>query len=168
MNARDAWREVCMAEYRITGDMLKATAFADSVEQRIRAEALREAQGEVVAWLVKKASEGTPLADLASKADRGAIRIFLEAGEKATTAATTATPPLTDHLAALLAAILAHGGEWSTARVQALYRKSGPVAPLRATARKDLHALHAMGHLVHHDERGRQFYTLNDCAGGTR
>ncbi|MGW4388237.1 hypothetical protein [Streptomyces sp. NPDC004685] len=81
--------------------------------------------------------------------------------EKATAAAATATPPLSDRLAALLAAIHAQGGEWSTAKVQALYRKSDPVAPLRATARKDLHALHAMGHLVQHDERGRQFYTFN-------
>lgn len=43
MSEREAWREVCMAEYRITGDMLKATAFADSVKQRIRVETLREA-----------------------------------------------------------------------------------------------------------------------------
>ena len=43
MSARDAWREVCMVEYRISGDILKATAFADSVENRIRAEVLREA-----------------------------------------------------------------------------------------------------------------------------
>lgn len=40
---RDAWQEVCMMEYRITGDMLKATACADSVEQRFRTAALREA-----------------------------------------------------------------------------------------------------------------------------
>jgi len=47
MSARDAWREVCMAEYRITGDMVKATAFADSVEQRIRAEVLHEAAEKI-------------------------------------------------------------------------------------------------------------------------
>ncbi len=46
MSARDAWREVCMAEYRITGNMLKATEFADSVEQRIRTETLLEAAEE--------------------------------------------------------------------------------------------------------------------------
>ena len=47
MSARDAWREVCMAQYRITGDMMKATAFADSVEKRIRAEVLREAAEKI-------------------------------------------------------------------------------------------------------------------------
>lgn len=99
---------------------------------------------------------------------RLAARLRAMAAEKSSRDAANATPPLTDHLAALLAAIHAHGGEWSTAKVQALYRKPGPEVPLRATARKDLHALHAMGHLVVHHERGRQFYTLNDCAGGAR
>ena len=55
MSACDAWREVCMAEYRITGDMVKATAFADSVEQRIRAEVLREA-----AEKIREAMDYTP------------------------------------------------------------------------------------------------------------
>lgn len=86
--------------------------------------------------------------------------------EKATAPATTTTPEPAGRLAVLLDAIHTRGGEWSTAKVQALYRKSGPVAPLRAAACKDLHALHAMGHLVHHDERGRQFYTLNSSTGG--
>lgn len=47
-----------------------------------RAEVLREAKCEVIAWLVKKAREGTPVEQLASKVDRGAIRLFLETGKK--------------------------------------------------------------------------------------
>ncbi len=45
-----------------------------------RAEILAEAKTEVVAWLVKKAAEGTPVGELASKVDRGAVRIFLGTG----------------------------------------------------------------------------------------
>lgn len=44
------------------------------------AELLAEAKIEVVAWLVKKAAEGTPVGELASKVDRGAVRIFLGTG----------------------------------------------------------------------------------------
>lgn len=46
-----------------------------------RAEVLQEAKRDVVAWLVKKAREGTPIERLADKVDRGAIRIFLETGK---------------------------------------------------------------------------------------
>lgn len=46
-----------------------------------RAEILAEAKVEVVAWLVKKAAEGNdPIESLASKVDRGAVRIFLGTG----------------------------------------------------------------------------------------
>lgn len=45
-----------------------------------RAALLAEAKIEVVAWLVKKAREGTPVGELASKVDRGAVRIFLGTG----------------------------------------------------------------------------------------
>ncbi|WP_328742924.1 hypothetical protein OG436_29475 [Streptomyces caniferus] len=43
MSAQEAWREVCMTEYRITGDMQKATTFADSVETRLTDAALSRA-----------------------------------------------------------------------------------------------------------------------------
>lgn len=33
---RAAWREICMMEYRITGDMQKATACADRIEKVYR------------------------------------------------------------------------------------------------------------------------------------
>ena len=45
-----------------------------------RAEILAEAKVEVVAWLVKKDREDTPVGHLASKVDRGAVRIFLGTG----------------------------------------------------------------------------------------
>lgn len=50
----------------------------DEALDAYRAEVLAEAdllpKADVVAWLVKKAREGTPIEQLASKADRGAIR----------------------------------------------------------------------------------------------
>lgn len=45
-----------------------------------RTEVLAEAKVEVVAWLVKKTAEDTPVARLADKVDRGAVRIFLGTG----------------------------------------------------------------------------------------
>ncbi|WP_069630835.1 hypothetical protein [Streptomyces niveus] len=45
-----------------------------------RAEVLAEAKTETVAWLVKKAREGAPVGELASKLDRGAVRIFIGTG----------------------------------------------------------------------------------------
>jgi hypothetical protein len=54
---------------------------ARAVRDAYRAELLAEAKTEVVAWLVKKAAEGNdPIESLASKVDRGAIRIFLGTG----------------------------------------------------------------------------------------
>jgi hypothetical protein len=49
----------------------------------VRAEALAEAKDEVVDWLVKKAHEGTEVARLADKVERGAIRLFLDAERSA-------------------------------------------------------------------------------------
>ncbi|MGW6638485.1 hypothetical protein [Streptomyces cyaneofuscatus] len=43
MSDRTAWIEVCMAEYRITGDMLMSTAFADRIESAFKRAALTEA-----------------------------------------------------------------------------------------------------------------------------
>jgi len=49
----------------------------------VRTDALAEAKSEVVDWLVKKAHEGTEVARLADKVERGAIRIFLDAERSA-------------------------------------------------------------------------------------
>ncbi|MFE0137664.1 hypothetical protein ACFWY6_39825 [Streptomyces sp. NPDC059037] len=93
------------------------------------------------------------------------------AGEKSSREA-IATPRLTGRLAQLLDAIRTHRGEWTTKRVQDLYRGT-PLAPpnapagrLRAVARGDLRDLHAWGHLVEHDEKGRHFYTLSTRKDG--
>ncbi|WP_405927893.1 hypothetical protein OG554_03590 [Streptomyces griseus] len=56
MSDRTAWTEVCMAEYRITGDMLKATAFADRIERAFKRAALEEA-----ADLLRQELEGAAL-----------------------------------------------------------------------------------------------------------
>lgn len=53
---------------------------ARAVRDAHRAEILAEAKTEVVAWLVKKDRENTPVGHLASKVDRGAVRIFLGTG----------------------------------------------------------------------------------------
>lgn len=52
----------------------------DGYLDEYRAEVLAEAQDELVAWLVKKAREQKlwDAGTLASKVDRGAVRIFLE------------------------------------------------------------------------------------------
>ena len=52
---------------------------ASELIDAFRAELLVEAKTEVVAWLAKKANEDTPVWQLASKVDRGAIRLFLDA-----------------------------------------------------------------------------------------
>jgi hypothetical protein len=57
-----------------------ARAFLAEHDAHVRAAALAEAQDELVAWLVKKAREQKTwnAGTLASKVDRGAVRIFLE------------------------------------------------------------------------------------------
>lgn len=73
----------------------------------------------------------------------------------------------TGRVAQLLDAIRAQGGEWTTRRVLALYRRLN-LAPrdmrhahLRSVAHGDLRDLCAWGWLVCHDEPNRLFYTLN-------
>lgn len=73
MSARDDLRDCFLSDSR---DRFDAAVDA------YRAEVLAEAKIEVVAWLVKKASE-QPMQDagvLASKVDRGAVRIFIGSG----------------------------------------------------------------------------------------
>lgn len=74
------------------GLLAKATLRAiterlEAAYTEVRIEALAEAKSEVVDWLVKKAHEGTEVARLADKVERGAIRIFLDAERSATAAA---------------------------------------------------------------------------------
>ena len=73
-NCDTAYLDACYAwdtdPHQITAELL----------DEHRAEVLAEAKVETVAWLVKKANEGTPVGELASKVDRGAVRIFLGTG----------------------------------------------------------------------------------------
>ncbi|MFF1958018.1 hypothetical protein ACFVWX_13630 [Streptomyces sp. NPDC058220] len=98
--------------------------------------------------------------------------------EKASAPAPTATPQpersgewapaaaLRDRLADLLAHIRKHPGRtWTTEDVRKFYLSQ---APKRATCRRDLTALRAMGWLTEHDEPGRRFFTLNTRKDGQR
>lgn len=102
--------------------------------------------------------DGAPVALLLDDEHREALGLILvdPTGENE-----VATPELTGRLAQLLDAVRTQGGEWTTHRGQAIYRALGDRTPLRTAVRKDLQALHAMGHLVQHEQRGRHFYTLN-------
>lgn len=64
--------------------------------------------------------------------------------------------------ALLLAVIRDWQGEWTTTRVQKLYRSRAYAAPMRKTARDDLAQLHRQGLLVLNDtDPNRRCYTLN-------
>jgi hypothetical protein len=74
--------EYIVQALRMQGAMYEddARQFLTEHDDRVRATALAEAKVEVVAWLVKKAAEGYDVGGLASKVDRGAVRIFLGTG----------------------------------------------------------------------------------------
>jgi hypothetical protein len=80
---------------------------------------------------------------------------------------TTVPAEPTGRLAHLLTAVRQQGGEWTTKRVLALYRRLrlGPAdmrhTHLRSVARGDLRDLASWGYLVTHDEPNRLHYTLN-------
>jgi hypothetical protein len=80
MSARDEAVEMIR---RICPAHLSADEYGQILAEKFdahRAELLAEAKVEVVAWLVKKDRENTPVGHLASKVDRGAVRIFLGMG----------------------------------------------------------------------------------------
>jgi hypothetical protein len=80
MSARDEAVEMIR---RICPAHLSADEYGQILAEKFdahRAEVLAEAKVEVVAWLVKKDRENTPVGELASKVDRGAVRIFLGTG----------------------------------------------------------------------------------------
>jgi hypothetical protein len=83
-----------------------------------------------------------------------------EQREKSSPTGADATPGPAGRVAQLLDAIRTQRGEWTTRKVQQVYGAFGDTEPLRATARTDLRILHAMGHLVQHEDNGRRFYTL--------
>lgn len=62
-------------------------------------------------------------------------------------------------------AVAEQGGEWTTRRVQQLYRAAGLEVPLRRIWRDDLEQLTREGLLTRHDEdTNRRFYTCKDDA----
>lgn len=74
-----------------------------------------------------------------------------------------------DRLALLRRAVRDHQGEWTTNRVQELYRSRAYAAPFRRTARQDLAALTRQGLLVLDDtDPGRRVFRLNHAHGGAR
>lgn len=77
----------------------------------------------------------------------------------------SARPKQGSRLDLLLTRIQSDGGEWATRRVQQVY---GPAAPFRATARKDLSSLAAMGWLIHDTTNpDRHVYRLNHATAVT-
>lgn len=77
-----------------------------------------------------------------------------------------ATPGPTGRVARLLDAIRTGRGRWTTTRALRFYRDNvraldhWPDSRLRTIARSDLRDLAAGGHLVRHEEPGRQYFTL--------
>jgi hypothetical protein len=102
MSARDKLYAYAGTPSRLPEDML------DEALDAYRAEVLAEAdllpKADVVAWLTKKAREGTPVEQLASKVDRGAVRAdnlrmlpatFFEAGRTYTDGTGYSAPEVT-------------------------------------------------------------------------
>ncbi|WP_326768590.1 hypothetical protein OG978_32365 [Streptomyces sp. NBC_01591] len=74
-----------------------------------------------------------------------------------------------DRRALLRRAVRDHQGEWTTHRVQDLYRDRSYDAPFRRTARQDLAVLARQGLLVLDDtDPGRRVFRLNHAHGGAR
>ncbi len=95
-------------------------------------------------------------------------------GEKSSPSGAVATPGPTGRVAQLLDAIRTHGGRWTTTRAARMYRDNvrslGGMqwSQVRTVARGDLRDLAAWGHLIRHEEPGRQFYTLKTREDGGR
>jgi hypothetical protein len=96
-----------------------------------------------------------------------------ETREKATAPAATATPAgPTGRVAQLLDAIRTARGRWTTVTAFRFYRDHIrdldhlPNTQCRAVARGDLRDLAAWGHLLRHEEPGRQYYTLKTRKDG--
>lgn len=89
------------------------------------------------------------------------------AGEgKSSRTSADATPGPTGRAARLLDAIRTSRGRWTTTRAAHLYADNQLVPrdthwpQIRTAARSDLRDLAAWGHLVRHEEPGRQYFTL--------
>ncbi|MDX2707308.1 hypothetical protein PV350_31300 [Streptomyces sp. PA03-6a] len=76
-------------------------------------------------------------------------------------------PRTDDRRAALLTTIRQRGGQWTTGRVRALYKRLYPGHVYRSALRSDLALLHRKGHLVRNDGPRGRYYTLATAEGGT-
>jgi hypothetical protein len=65
----------------------------------------------------------------------------------------------------LLRAIRDYQGEWTTTRVQKLYRSHAYAVPMRKTCREDLAQLARQGLLTVHGAENNRRYTLNHWTG---
>ncbi|MEU6649467.1 hypothetical protein ABZ904_08470 [Streptomyces sp. NPDC046900] len=97
---------------------------------------------------------------------------YAQVGEKCSRPAADATPGPTGRVAQLLDAIRTARGRWTTTRARRFYRDNVRAldhmhdGQLRTIARGDLRDLAAWGHLVRHEEPGRQFYVLKTRKDG--
>jgi hypothetical protein len=104
-----------------------------------------------------------------SETERGLYAAYVQAIAEVVrlqAATATATGP-TCRVAQLLDAIRTTRGRWTTTRAAQFYRNAHIEPPgaqwsrTRTVARGDLRDLAAWGHLLRHEEPGRQFYTLS-------
>lgn len=73
--------------------------------------------------------------------------------------------PKTGRSQLLLDAIRAQGGQWTTGRAKAFYRKAYPSHVYPSTIRRQLQQLAAVGVLAQHEDgHGHRYYTLKDGA----
>ncbi|MFE7232523.1 hypothetical protein ACFVAF_18055 [Streptomyces sp. NPDC057596] len=98
-----------------------------------------------------------------------------EAKGKSTADSGDATPAgPTGRVGSLLDAIRTGRGRWTTTRAAQFYRDArlGPPGAtwtrIRTVARGDLRDLAAWGHLLRHEEPGRQYFTLKTRKGGAQ
>lgn len=152
----------CVAAQMARADTLdrlcrEQRARADQAEERLAEYERPTAEDPIAYTLTDKAQES---------ADR-LTRLFAptQALQEETDPAAGAAPGPAGRVAQLLDAIRTQRGEWTTRKVQQVYRAFDDTEPLRATARTDLRILHAMGHLVQHEDNGRRFYTLRTRSG---
>lgn len=102
-------------------------------------------------------------------ADEGAA---YDARQKSSPTGVDATPGPTGRVAQLLDAIRTGHGKWTTVTAFRFYRDHIrsldriPNTQLRAVARGDLRDLAVWGHLIRHEEPGRQYYTLKTRKDG--
>ncbi|MFD3917184.1 hypothetical protein [Streptomyces sp. NPDC058603] len=154
---------------------IRIQRYQDEVQAEERAAVAAELEAEIQ-FVGGPASEtGQVLQYLADRLRRTAAGP--EEKASATTAPTATPQPeqsgewapagaLRDRIATLLTHIRRHPGRtWTTEDVRRFYLSQ---APKRATCRRDLTALHAMGWLVEHNEPGRRFYRLNTRKDGQR